>query len=122
MPCSTAALHETVAIQHRMNGTFGRNLNTGKSANQALANLTSSPGSVLALHVQDIVFHLKRKVMGIVTGTPAPVSQPLNATFLIAIEDLVAGLARDRELSAEFRHRLPGSPGRHQLQAFCPQQ
>src|SRR6202790_804543 len=108
MARSTAALHETVAIQHRMDGTFGRNLNTGKSANQALANLTSSPGSVFALHVQDIVFHLKRKVMGIVTGTPAPVRKPLSATFLLAIEDLVAVLGRDRNLSAASRYRLAG--------------
>ena len=91
-----------------MNGAFGRNLDTGKSANQALSNLTSSPGGVLALHIQDIVFNLKRKLMGIVTGAPAPVGQPLNATFLVAIEDLVAGLAGERELSAEFRHRLAG--------------
>jgi hypothetical protein len=55
--------------------------------------------------------------MGIAIRTPAPVGQPLNATFLVAIKDLVAGLAGDRELSAEFRHRLAGEP---QTAAFRP--
>jgi len=31
-----------------------------------------------------------------------------NAAFLIALEDLVPGLARDAEIPAKFRHRLAG--------------
>src|SRR5713101_2918410 len=118
MTRSTASLHQTVAIQHRMNGAFGRYRDTGEPADQALSDLTSTPGGVLALHVQDIVLHLKRKLVGIPIGTPASVGQPLNATFLIAIEDLITRLAGDRELSAEFRHRLAGSPASHKLQPF----
>jgi len=41
-------------------------------------------------------------------GTPAPIGEPLNSTLLVAIEDLVAGLAGDPELPAEFRHGLAG--------------
>jgi len=63
---------------------------------------------VLALHVQNIVLDLEGRLMRIVMGTPASVGQPLNAAFLIAIEDLVARLARDAELSAQFRHRFAG--------------
>jgi len=36
-------------------------------------------------------------------GVPA-----LYTAFLMAIENLVAGLARDAELPKEFRHRLAG--------------
>src|ERR1700730_12149844 len=38
------------------------------------------------------------------------VVQPWNSTFLVTIEDLVAALARNPKLSAEFRHRLAGEP------------
>ena len=84
------------------------NGNSGESADQALADLASTPAGVLALHVQDVVLHLKRKLIGIAIGTSASVGQPLNAAFLVAIEDLVAGLAGNPELPAKFRHRLAG--------------
>jgi hypothetical protein len=60
----------------------------------------------IALQVQDIVLHLKRKVIGVTKGPPASVGESLNAGFLIAIEDLVASLAGNAELPAKFRHRL----------------
>src|ERR1700730_12335436 len=95
-----------MAIQHRMDRALGGDLDTGKSADQALSNLASSPGGVFTLHIQDIVLHLKGKLVGIPIGTSAPVREPLNAAFLVAIEDLIAGLAGDRELPAELRHQL----------------
>src|SRR5260370_13154630 len=99
-----------------MDGAFGGDLDPGEPADQALSNLTSSPGAVLALHIQDKVLHLKGKLMGIPIGTTASVGQPLNSTFLVTIEDLVAGLARNPKLSAEFRHRLAGAPPLPKLQ------
>ena len=105
MLSATAALDQAVAIEHRMDRAFGGDLDTGESPDQALSDLTGAPGGVLALNVEDIVFHLKGKLMGIATGTSAPVGQPLPA-FLVAIEDLVASLARNPELSAEFCHGL----------------
>jgi hypothetical protein len=42
----------TVAIEQRMDGALGRNLDPRESADQALANLCT-PGAVLALDVQD---------------------------------------------------------------------
>ena len=73
---------------------------------QALANLSCTPGGVLALHVQDVVLDLKRQLVRIVMGAPTSVGQPLNAAFLIAIEDLVARLTGDPELPAHppFAH------------------
>src|ERR1700724_2235451 len=108
MTRSTAALHQTVAIQHRMNGAFGRYRDTGKPAQEALANLTGTPAGVLALHVQDEVFHLEGKLMRIAVGSSASVRQPLHPTLLVAIEDFVACLARDPKLPAEIRHFLAG--------------
>src|ERR1700730_13454414 len=107
-----------MAIQHRMNRAFGGDLDTGEPPDQALSNLTSSPGDVLALHVQDKVLHLEGKLMGIPIGTAAPIGEPLDSTLLVAIEDLVACLTGDPELPAQFRHRLAGYPASHKLKSF----
>src|SRR5437868_9059245 len=89
-----------MAIEHRMDGALGRDGNSGESAQQALANLAGTPARVLALHVQDEVFHLEGKLMGIAVGPSAAVRQPLHPTLLVATEDFVAGLARDPKLPA----------------------
>jgi len=97
-----------MAIEHGMDGAFGRNLDVGEAAAQALADFTSTPAGVLVLHVQDVVLHLKGKLMGVAIGTTASIRQPLNSAFLITIEDLVTGLAGYAELPAEFRHAFAG--------------
>src|SRR2546423_2940825 len=113
MPHPTAPLDQTMAIQHRMDGALGRDGNTGKSADQALANFASTPAGVLVLHVQNIVFYLERKLVGVAIRTATSVREPLKAALLIAIEDLVASLAGDPKLPAKFRHRLAGEPASH---------
>src|SRR6266403_1385222 len=85
-----------------------RNSHPGESAQEALANLAGTPGRVLALHVQDEVFHLEGKLMRIAVGPSAAVRQPLHPTLLVATEDFVACLARDPKLPAEIRHLLAG--------------
>ena len=104
-----------MAIQHRMDGAFGRNGDTGEAAAEALADFTSAPAGVLALHVEDVILHLKGKLVGITKGAPTPVGQTFHSATLVATEDLVAGLARDAELSAEFRHPLAPEPTSHKL-------
>jgi len=108
MAQATAALHQTVAIQHRMDGAFGRDGDAGEPPEPALSDLTGAPAGVLALHVQDVVLHLKGKLVGLPKGTSAPIGQSLYPAFLVAIEDLVAGFAGDSELPAQFRHWLAG--------------
>jgi hypothetical protein len=46
--------------------------------------------------------------MSIAVGAATSICQPLEAAFLIAIEDLVTGLARNPKFRAEFRHGLAG--------------
>src|SRR5215467_2892381 len=101
-----------------MDGAFGGDGNTGESANQALADFTSAPAGVLTLHVENVVLHLKRKLVGITKGTPASVGEPVNSAFLVAIENLVAGFARNPELPTQFRHGLTCQPPTHKLQSF----
>jgi hypothetical protein len=62
-----------MAIEQRVNGAFRWNFNSRKSPDQALSNLPRAPTGVLALHVQDVVLHLERKLMGIVIRAAASV-------------------------------------------------
>jgi len=64
-----------------------------ESTEQALANFASTPAGVLVLDVQNVVLDLKGKLVGLAIATPASVGEPVNAAFLIAIEDLVASAA-----------------------------
>src|ERR1700719_2443968 len=115
---STAALHQAAAIQHRMNSTFRGNGNTGEPAQQALTDFASTPAGVLVLYVQNEVFDLERKLVGVAIRTSASVREPLHATFQMPIEDLMAVVAEDANLPEMFRNRLPGSPASHKLQSF----
>jgi hypothetical protein len=57
-----------MAIQHRMDGAFGRDGNTREAAEDALSDFTNTPACVFALYVQDEVPHLKGKLMGVAIG------------------------------------------------------
>src|ERR1700692_2203805 len=105
---SASSLYQAAAIQHRMDGTFRRDGNTGEAAQQALTDFASTPAGVLVLYVQDEIFDLERKLIGIAERTSASVRESLHAAFLITIENLIAGLAGDPKLPAKFRHRLAG--------------
>src|SRR5262249_45243457 len=86
---AATALDQAITIEHRIDNALGRDGNSGESAQEALANPASTPARVLALHVQDEVFHLEGKLVGVAVGSSASVRQPLHADFPIAIEDLI---------------------------------
>src|ERR1700733_10723619 len=108
MTQAPAALDQSMTIEHGMDGAFGWDGDIGESANEALANLAGTPAGMLTLHVQNIVFHLEGKLVGVAIGTPASIGQSLHPTFLVAVEDFVPGLAGDAKLPAKFRHWLAG--------------
>src|SRR5208282_6141788 len=110
MTKAAAALDQSMTIEHGMDGAFGWDGDVGESAKEALANLACAPTGVLTLHVQNIVFHLEGKLVGVAIGTPASIGQSVHPTFLIAIEDFVAGLTGDTKLPAKIRVQ-PGDMG-----------
>jgi hypothetical protein len=77
-----------------MNGAFGGDLDAGESADERLADFASTPTVVLAFHVENRILHLKRKLMSIAVGASTSIRQPLEAAFLIAIENLVTPTAQ----------------------------
>ena len=84
-----------------------------KSTEQALANFASTPAGVLVLDVQNVVLYLKGKLVGVAIGTPASVGEPVNAAFLIAIEDLVVrscGISRTPGKVPPWARQLAGEP------------
>src|ERR1700730_6486607 len=104
---SASSFHQAVAIQQRMNGAFGWDLDAvGESADETLADFAGTPAAVLTFDVENKILHLKRKLMSIAEGAPASVRQPLHAAFPIAIENLVTGLASNSKFPAKFRHQL----------------
>jgi len=70
-----AALDQAITIQHGMDGAFGGDLGTGESPSQALADFVRPPVGMLALDVEDVVLHLKGKLMRIPIRTSAPIGQ-----------------------------------------------
>jgi len=90
-----------------MNGALGRDGNSGKPAEQALANFASTPAGVLVFHIQDVVFHLERKLVGVPIGAATSVGQTLNTALLIAIENLIARL---REMPNSLQSSAIASP------------
>src|ERR1022692_3879430 len=101
-----------------MDGTFRRDGNTGEAAQQALTDFASTPTGVLVLYVQDEVFDLERKLVGVAVRTSASVREPLHAAFLITIENLIAGLAGKPNPQTKSPQRPPAKPASHKLQSF----
>ena len=73
---------------------------------QPLPDLGRAPGRLLPLQPDDQRLDLQRQLVGMPVGTPRAVGEPLHSAVAIALEDFVAGLARDRELLAQPRQSL----------------
>ena len=103
-----AALDQAVAIEHRMNGALGGNPDVAvEPAHQQFANLAGAPVRLLALQPDDQGLELLRELVGVADRPPGAVAQRLQPVLLVAVENLVAGLAGDAELPAHLGHGFP---------------
>jgi hypothetical protein len=76
------------------------------------------PVGFLLFEVQDGSLDLLRQLVTVAPGPTRTVRQSFQTGFLIAVKDLRAGLARDRELSTQSRHFLPVQQARHKANTF----
>ena len=85
---------------------------------QQLADLAGAPARLLALEPDDQVLDRLGQLVGVAHRPAGPIGQGLQPVPLVAVENLVAGLAGDAELPAHLRHRLPVQQAGHKAQAF----
>src|SRR5215475_11472165 len=103
-----AAFDQTVPIEHRVDGALGRNPNIAIEApNQELADLARAPMWLRGFELDNQGLDLSRQLVGIAYRAFGAVTQRLKPVLLVTVKDLVAGLARNAELPAHIRHRLP---------------
>jgi hypothetical protein len=116
------ASDQAVAVQHGVDGALGRNAHVlVQATDQELANLARTPMWLFALEANDEALDLRRQLVGIAYWPPTAIAQRFEPTFLISIEDLVAGLARDAELPTDIGHRFAVEQFRHEPQALVHQ-
>ena len=82
---------------------------------EALPDLWCAPARPLALEPDNQRLDLQRHLVGMAIGPARAVGEGFDPARAIALEDLVASLARDRELLAQMRHGLPVEQPRDEL-------
>src|SRR6266508_5568191 len=84
-----------------MDRADGRQMWRGRLPPQLFADLRGPPAGVFELQPYNHRFKLRRQSIRLAIGPSAAIAERRDATILVAVEDLVAGLARDPELRAE---------------------
>src|SRR6201988_667626 len=98
---------QAVPVEHGMDRAVGRNADVAvQSADQTLADLTGTPMGILALGRDDQGLDLLRQLVGVANRPTRTIGQGLQTVFLVALEDLVAGLARNAERATDLAHRF----------------
>ncbi len=114
-----AALDQAVAIENRMDGAFGRNPDIAiEPPDQQFADLARAPVRLLGLEPDNQALDLLRQLVGIAHRPPRAIAQGLKPVLLVAIENLVAGLAGYPELPADIRHGFPVQQAGDKAKAF----
>jgi hypothetical protein len=90
-----------------MDGALGRDPDiTRQATHQELPDLAGAPMGLVPLEPDDRALHLVRQLVGIAHRPARAIGQGLQPVLLVAIEDLVAGLARYAELPTQMAHLL----------------
>jgi hypothetical protein len=102
------ALDQAMAIKHGMDGALGGNPDMAwQPPEQELADFARTPIRLVTLEGNDQALDLQRQLVGITHRPPRAIVESLTAMLPVAVENLVAGLARYAEISAHIRHRFP---------------
>jgi hypothetical protein len=103
-----------MAIQHRVHGANRWGLDIAMQTAKLVADLGCTPVGVLTLELNDRLLDLKGQPVGVSVRPSTAVGESVEPAILVALEDLVAGLARDIELAAERRHLLAIEQSRYE--------
>src|ERR1700749_2268123 len=102
------ALDQAMAIEHGMNGAFGRNPDIAcQPPEQELADLACAPMRLFPFEGDNQALDLLGQWVGITHWSPRAIAESLTTMLPVAVENLVAGFTRYPELPAHIRHRLP---------------
>src|SRR5262249_862750 len=102
----TAVIDEAVAEEHRVDRADRRGLNLVVRAAQPFADLGRTPTWPLTLELNDQLLDLEGQPIGVPVRSAAAVGESVEPPVLVALEDLVAGLARDIEVATDGGHLL----------------
>src|SRR5271166_3601845 len=98
---------QAMAIEHSVDGAFGGNPDiAGQAADQKLANFACAPMRFVAFEVDDQAFDLRRELVGVAHGPARTIGEGLQPMFVIAVKDLITGLAGYAEIPTHLRHWL----------------
>lgn len=98
--------HQAMAVQHHVDGADRGRLDHRQPPGQLVADLGCAPTGIVPLDADNGLLDLEGQFVRVTVRTPGPVFQSADSERLVAVEDLVAGLARDAELPAYPRHLL----------------
>jgi hypothetical protein len=108
-----------MAVEDGVDGASGRHPNVaGGPAEQELSDLARAPVRLVALEGDDQALDLVRRLVGIAYRPAGAVAQSGEPVILVAVKDLVPGLARDPELPAHIRHGLAVQKTRDEAKAL----
>lgn len=83
-----------------------------------LADLARAPVWLVALRLDDLTLDLPGKLVGVAHRPARPIGERDRPILPIALEQLVAGLSRNAERSADVGHRLTIEQSRDEAEAF----
>jgi hypothetical protein len=114
-----AALDQAMAVEDRMDGAFGRNPDIAvEPSDQQFPDLARAPVRLLGLEPDNQALDLLRELVGIAHRPSRAIAQSLQPVRLVAVENLVAGLAGYPKIPADIRHGLPVQQAGDKAKAF----
>src|SRR5262245_31827849 len=97
---------QVVAIKDGVDRADRRQVRARELLAQLLADLRRPPPGILPLQAHDRGLKGRRQPIRLPVRAMAPIGEGLDATVLVAVENLVASLPRNPELGAQRRHLL----------------
>ena len=100
-------LDQAMAVEHGVDGACGGDPDiAGEAPDQQLADFPGAPVWLVLFQAHDHGLDRRGQLVGVAHRAARAVAQGLQALFLVAVEDFVAGLSGYPERPAGFAHTL----------------